>query len=190
MTRILLFLSLLARAATPVPAHTPTPTPAWAREPAAYRNVPFDTPYADFPGRLLLTGCHPGTTDHEPGQRTCESNGFQANGVAVDDVLYFQNDLFVGVSMSFDSDDYEKLREVFVFKYGEPSRLDTTRLSSREGGRFDNETMSWDGRKVTVSIERYGESLDKGSASMFVNSYLDEQEKQRRSRLKKDSDAF
>ena len=186
MTRILLFLSILAGAATP----TPTPAPVWAKEPSAYRGVSFGTPYADFPGRLLLTGCHPSTTDHEPGQRTCESSGFQANGVAVEDVLYFHNDLFVGVSMSFDSDDYEKLREVFALKFGEPSRLETTRLSSRSGTRFDDETMSWDGRRVTVSIDRYGESLEKGSATMFLNSYLEQQEKERQERLKKDADAF
>ena len=186
VTRILLLLSLLAGAAAP----TPTPTPAWAKEPSAYRGVAFGTPYADFPGRLLLTGCHPSTTDHEPGQRTCESNGFQANGVAVEDVLFFQNDLFVGVSMSFESDDYEKLREVFVTKFGEPTHLETTRLSSRSGARFDNETMGWDGRKVAVSIERYGETLEKGSATMFLNSYLEQQEKERQERLKKDADSF
>lgn len=182
--RILLFLLTL------VGAPAPTPTPAWAREPAAYRGVPFGTPYADMPGRLLLTGCHPSSRDHEPGRRTCEGNGFQANGVAVDDVLFFQDDLFVGASLSFDSDDYEKLRELFVLKYGEPTRLETTRISSRSGTRFDNETMNWDGRKVAVSIERYGESLEKGSATLFLLSYLEQQEKERQERLKKDADVF
>ncbi len=186
MTPILLLLSSLAIA---LPA-IPTPGPAWGKEPTVYKKVPFGMPYAEMEGRILLTGCHPSSRDHESGKRTCEGNGFQSNGVSVDDVFLFQDDVFVGVTMSFDSDDYERLRDVFVAKYGEPGRLETTRVTTRAGTRFDNETMNWDGRRVSVSLQRYGESLEKGSAAIFLNSYLEQQEKERQERLKKDADVF
>jgi hypothetical protein len=185
----LLFL-LLTGAAAATPTATPTRLPAWDREPAAYRKVPIGTAYADMQGRILLTRCRPDSKDHEQGERTCESSGFQSNGASVDDVFFFQDDVFVGVTMSFVSDDYERLREVFLAKYGEPTRLETTRISTRTGTRFDNETLNWDGGKVSVSLQRYGESLENGSATLFLNSYLEEQEKQRREKLKRDADAF
>lgn len=182
----LLLVSILAAAPHP----TPTPGPAWDKEPSAYRKVPFGLPYSEMEGRILLTGCKPGTREHEPGRRTCDGDGFQSNGASVEDVFLFQDDIFVGATMSFDSDDYERLREIFLAKYGEPARLQTTRVTTRTGTRFDNETLNWDGGKVSVSLQRYGESLDKGSATMFLNSYLDQQEKQRQDKLKKEADAF
>ena len=141
-------------------------------------------------GRILLTGCRPNSREHEAGQRTCNGQGFQSNGVAVDDVFVFQDDVLVGITMEFPSDGYEKLREVFLVKYGEPSRLETTRIVTRPGERFDNEIVNWDGRKTSVSLERYGDSLEKGAASIFWNSYLEAREKERQERLKKDADAF
>jgi hypothetical protein len=184
--KVVFLLLHLAAVAT----RTPTPAPAWEKEPTVYKKIPLGLPYAEMEGRILLIRCRPNSRDHEPGQRTCEGNGLQVNGVPVDDVFVFQADIFVGVTMFFSSDDYERLREVFLIKYGEPSRLETTRVTTRTGTRFDNETLHWDGRKVTASLERYGDSLEKGSATIFLNSYLKEQEKERQDRLKKEADAF
>jgi hypothetical protein len=184
MLPLLLFCAALP--AIPVP----TPGPAWKQEPDAYRKIPLGLPYAEMEGRILLTGCKPSSREHESGLRTCAGEGFETNGVAVQDVFVFQDDVFVGAVMSFASEDYEKLRDVFEFKYGEPMRLETTRVSTASGGRFDNETLNWDGRKASVALERYGDSLEKGSASIFLNSYLEAREKERLDRLKKDADAF
>jgi hypothetical protein len=184
----MILLLLLHLALPPIPA--PTPTPAWEQEPTAYKKIPLGLPYADMEGRILLTGCQPSSREHESGRRTCDGEGFQSNGVAIDDVFVFQDDVFVGVTMSFASEDYERLRDVFQVKYGEPSRLETTRVATRPGARFDNETLNWDGRKASVSLERYGDSLEKGSASIFLNSYLEAREKERQERLKKDADTF
>jgi hypothetical protein len=173
-----------------VVTRTPTPAPVWDKEPAAYKKISFGTPYSEFEGQILLTGCKPSTRDHEAGQRTCDGNGFQANGVVVDDVFVFQDDSFVGVSLFFAAEDYERLREVFLVKYGEPARLETTRVTTRTGTRFDDEILHWDGRKVTVSLERYGDSLERGSATIFLNSYLEQQAKERQEHLKKEADAF
>ncbi len=141
-------------------------------------------------GRILLTGCKPSTREHEPGLRTCDGEGFRSNGVAVQDMFIFQDDVFVGATMSFPAEDYEKLRDVFEVKYGEPSRLETTRVATSSGARFDNEKLNWDGRKASVSLERYGDSLAMGSASIFLNSYVEAREKERQERLKKDADVF
>jgi hypothetical protein len=186
----MLFVLLLFLALPAVPVATPTPTPAWNGEPDAYKKVPLGLPYSEMAGRVLLTGCRPNTHDHESGTRTCEGNGFQSNGVSVDDVFVFEDDVFVGVTMSFASDDYERLREVFQVKYGEPPRLETTRITTRGGTRYDNETLNWDGRKVSVSLQRYGDSLERGSATLFLNSYVEAEEKKRQEKLKKDADAF
>jgi hypothetical protein len=187
----LLFLLLrLALPATPVPTPTPAPVPAWEQEPTAYKKISLGLPYADMEGRILLTGCQPSAREHEAGRRACDGEGFQSNGVAVADVFVFYDDVFVGVSMSFASEDYERLRDVFETKYGEPTRLETTRVSTPSGARFDNETLNWDGRKASVSLERYGDSLAKGSASILLNSYVEAREKERQERLKKDADAF
>jgi hypothetical protein len=175
---------------SPIGTRTPTPAPVWDKEPTAYKKIPFGTPYAEFEGQILLTGCKPATRDHESGQRTCEGSGFQANGVSVDDVFLFQDDSFVGVSLFFAAEDYEKLREVFLVKYGEPARLETTRVTTRTGTRFDDEILHWDGRKVTVSLERYGDSLERGSATIFLNGYLEQQDRQRQERLKKEAETF
>ncbi len=186
----MLFASLLFLALPVIPVATPTPPPSWPQEPVAYKKVPFGLPYAEMAGRVLLTGCRPNTSEHESGTRTCDGNGFQANGVAVDDVFVFEDDVFEGATLSFASDDYEKLREVFQVKYGEPSRLETTRVTTRSGTRYDNETLNWDGRRVSVSLQRYGESLERGTGSLFLSSYLEALEKKRQEKLKKDADAF
>lgn len=183
-----MILLLLLLALPPIPA--PTPTPPWNQEPTAYRKVPLGLPYAEMEGRILLTGCKPSTREHESGLRTCDGQGFQTNGVAVQDVFVFQDDVFVGAMMSFPAEDYEKLRDVFEVKYGEPSRLETTRVATPSGARFDNEKVNWDGRNASVSLERYGDSLAMGSASIFLNTYVEAREKERQERLKKDADAF
>jgi hypothetical protein len=182
-------LLLLGQLAT-LPRPTPTPVPAWPAEPADYRKIPLGLPYAQMEGRILLTGCRPNTREHESGRRTCDGNGFLSGGVTVEDVFLFQDDVFVGVVMSFPSDDYEKLRDIFEFKYGEPGRLQTTRVTTRAGTRYDNEILNWDGRKASVSLQRYGDSLEKGSATILLNSYVEQQERERRERLKRDADAF
>jgi len=191
MPTVSLFLFLFAALlGARVPLPPPTPTPGWSKEPTAYRTIPFGLPYADMEGRVLLTGCHPGTREHESGTRTCEGSGFRSNGAAVEDVFVFQDDLFVGVSLSFDSDDYEKLREVFLVKYGEPTRLETTRVMTRNGTRYDNESLNWEGHSVSVSLERFGDAADKGLGTIFLNTYLEQREKERQERLRKDADVF
>ena len=184
----MLALLLLCAALPTIPV--PTPGPVWKQEPDAYRKVPLGLPYQQMEGRILLTGCKPSSREHESGSRTCNGEGFETNGVAVQDMFVFQDDVFVGAILWFPSEDYEKIRDVFQFKFGEPMRLDTTRVSTASGGRFDNEILNWDGRKASVALERHGETLDKGSATIFLNSHLEAREKERQERLKKDADAF
>jgi hypothetical protein len=176
-------------------AQPASPSPGeWVTEPDAYRGLKWGASIADgaellkdgyagtdFMARSRPCECTTGTKGglckaeldkaKVPDHRVCRTS-FHVGAVWVQDRVLFERDSFVFAAMKFDADDYSKMRDTFVEKYGPPSKQSTDAVQNRMGMKTDNETLTWVGKNVTVLLMRFSDTLDKGQALFGTNAYL------------------
>lgn len=203
MRRALLVVAFMGMVAT---ARAQTPK-TWDKEPTAYRGMEWGAPFAqahkfvDNPSVCICQdtggayfGCPqplfaPLKPNDVPDRRSCKSS-LAVAGIDVEDLLHFEEDRLVGAHMEFSEDEFDKMKEIFVEKYGRPMTSSTSDVTNRMGAHFTNESVEWRGARVTVSLDRYGSDLRKSSANIALNTFtarIVEEEKKRR---KQGTDAF
>lgn len=191
---------ILAGFASWADAQTPAAAPKpWQQEPSSYRGIPWGAaPSALVPhleatetGRRgddfrFIAGkclCDGGSEcpakkimDPPPPQRHCFSK-IEVGGVVLTETWTFLVDRLAGVNLTFDSGDYRTMRAMFVERYGEPSKTETTQFKTRGGLEAANEELSWDGPTAVVRLENYGGSIREGQANVMTHALVDEMAK-------------
>lgn len=96
-------------------------------------------------------------------------------GTALEEEWYFdKGDVYVGTRLAFDTDDYDRMRAIFVERYGPPTLRAEEPFQSRGGAKATNETLSWKGTRATVTMERFAGTISKARASVQTNAWMDE----------------
>lgn len=174
-----------------------TKAPAvWEQEPTAYRGIPWGAePRAAADsiekGKSPISGkcfcavgheCPPTKAiDPPPAQRHCFSE-ISVAGVTLNETWTFTVDHFAGVSMRFDSDNYDRMRAMFVQRYGPPTTTEHTPFKTRGGLEATNEELSWDGPIAAVRLTHFGGKITEGRASVVTKALLDEFSKEQKER--------
>jgi hypothetical protein len=88
------------------------------------------------------------------------------------------------VFISFQSKDYETLKDIFIERYGKPtsSRLDP--YQTQGGAKSTNETLMWKGPHSSINLSRYGNRITEGTALLGTNAGLEALSRDREKRIK------
>jgi hypothetical protein len=179
----------------------------WSKEPASYRGIPWGGSIDDARREVGASeGCLCADEEDlrdarfckflpepdpkkEPRFRSCRASLGVAD-ISVKDLLHFENEKFVGADMTFDVDEFEQMKDIFIEKYGQPSSTENTEVSNRMGAKFTNTELVWRGEKVTVRLERFGSDLTKSGASIVLTDYMQRRADAMREKKKKGAEAF
>lgn len=71
------------------------------------------------------------------------------------------------ISLDTKADDYEIVKSMFIQKYGKPTLQKTETVKTKVGASFQNEKLYWDGRKVSIILKKYSDTIDKSSVSVI-----------------------
>lgn len=161
--------------------------------PDSYRGVPFGASEARAREIIKFESCEATPAYFgllaKLATRMCVSS-FLVGTVKVQDFFHFRKDALVTVHMTFRSNDFENLRGVFIEKYGKPTRDQREILQNRFGAKFENETLTWAGPNVTVTLNRFASDLESGSAFFHVNAFTREYDKAQADENRKAKGAF
>lgn len=62
---------------------------------------------------------------------------------------------------------YDNVKSMLLQKYGRPLKQSSETVKTKVGAAFKNEKIYWDGKKVTIVLERYYYTIDKSRVSVI-----------------------
>jgi hypothetical protein len=187
MSRALMVLALMAFADR---AHAQSPKGQWPKEPDTYRGIRWQAPISEAAERvgnlsclceykdMARSPCQYGDADADktPETRNCLGD-LTIGSITMKEMWSFTQDKFVGAGLSFSSDDFEKLRDIFIERYGPPTSSTEDDLQTRMGAKATNRTLIWQGRAVTITLQRFSGTITEGYASIETNAHLAQKKK-------------
>lgn len=96
---------------------------------------------------------------------------FDLGDYSVSTTLDLIDDHFGRVTMTFPASEFELMRSTFVEKYGAPVSTTTVPIRTRMNVPYKNVVLRWKWTDVDAILEKYGESVDRGSASITVSDF-------------------
>ncbi len=186
-------LLLTGTAIAQVPNKTPTSAKnpnraSWRQEPSGYRDVPFGATQKEAREKLAFGSCDVPDSDAVP--ISCIVADLDVNNVSVHNTLTFSEGKLVKAAMYFPSDKYDEIRQLFYDKYGPPMKRETRSVGNKLGAAFENEFLTWSGKRVDVQMMRYASNLDMSMASFTTIKYEQEQARRAKEANEKAKSAF
>lgn len=71
--------------------------------------------------------------------------------------------------LSGNTRDFDKVKALFISKYGQPSTSTVQAVKTQAGATFENDILIWKGRRVTISLNRYSDDINTFGASVSNN---------------------
>jgi hypothetical protein len=164
----------------------------WKKEPKSFKSVPFNSSEAATKQILARARQKLDFTCSGPADRSCVVTVPEletVDGVTVKPsaeyefedklnfVFIFHKDRFVEAVGTFGNPNYEKIKAVFIERYGTPTRAQVQTVQSAAGASYENETLHWSGNIVSVTLSRFGDRVDKGDVHIYLESYMKAQQK-------------
>ncbi|MNH23287.1 hypothetical protein D3C81_2046010 [compost metagenome] len=72
---------------------------------------------------------------------------------------------------------------MFIQKYGKPTLQKTEAVKTKVGAMFQNEKLYWDGRKVSIILKKYSDTIEKSSVSVINKAVATKAVEAQRSKL-------
>jgi hypothetical protein len=88
------------------------------------------------------------------------------------------------VLLSFESKNYETLKEISIERYGKPTSSQKEPYKTQGGAESTNEILMWQGPHSFIRLSRYGNRITEGSAMMGTNESLEAFSKKRDEEIK------
>jgi hypothetical protein len=157
----------------------------WAKEPTSFLGVPFDSNLHDASVIVVFGTCYEKKNDKD-----CDLQYYLTPERFTNFHFRFHNDRFVFVSGEFINDDYQQVKDLFVERYGKPMSSNDGRVQGDGGGVFRNDTLYWTGRKMFLSLSKYGSTVDEGTIQLALHSYTVEKDREDAKTRKKAASGF
>jgi hypothetical protein len=156
----------------------------WPLEPKEFRGIPF-------PGASKAEVTKKFAIDDRFCQSTsCLDENFALADVPIQTLFDFANDKLVQIFMSFSSSAFQKVKAIFVERYGPPTTTQTSTVRTRGGVEYQNETVIWLGTAVEVHVVKYGTTVEDGAVLFLDRIRRDEETKAGEQARKKAAASF
>jgi hypothetical protein len=104
------------------------------------------------------------------------------DGIPITFVMNFIESQFVAAQIGFQSEDFTKIEEIFVKRYGRPTRVKNTEMQNAMRAKFMNREIEWNGKKVTITLVKYAGNVTSGSGFIGQRTWLEHRARQSRKR--------
>lgn len=190
MSKKLLILSILFSVATSF-----AQTKRWDKEPETVFGIPLGEA---IPAGLVPT-CPPVGRENgykQPTELCIEfSSGRYANEIAALNALpfrdiahsssiHFDDGRVSNILISLNHNGYDKMRQILVERYGEPTKIERSTVTSMAGASIDSERLSWVGVKNSVSLSERSDRIDRSLVVFSNNALTQSAEKKRKNAVK------
>jgi len=105
------------------------------------------------------------------------------DGIPVNFVMNFIESQFVAAQLGFRPEDFTKIEEIFVKRYGRPTHVKNTEVQNAMRAKFMNREVEWIGKKVTIRLVKYAGSVTSGSGLIGQQAWFDHRARQSRKRV-------
>ncbi len=160
----------------------------WPNEPKDFRGVPFGATEKEAVAKLGVNSRNCSANGGD--RRTCFVPRQTIGEVSTEEVYEFASDKLVNVIVGFHSDQFSYLRDVFVKKYGEPTKVEKTPVKTNAGAEFENEELVWIGDSKVVSLRRYSGTITDGMATIADRAWSEARMKEVEEAKKKAAKSF
>lgn len=156
---------IIAGSAIAAPKNS-SPKP-WAQEPDSFMGISFDQklvyslPQCPAGYDLPTAPCR-----GEPYQGLYTIKGTPAIGLGYSLSAMAKTGPVDYFYLTTHSDDFLRLEQLFISKYGQPSKRSTEVVKTKVGAEFTNERLHWIGKKVEILLQKYDGDIDTSSASL------------------------
>lgn len=65
--------------------------------------------------------------------------------------------------------DFDKVKELFITKYGQPTASAVQQVKTKAGASFANDVLAWKGAHVTITLSRYADDINSFGAAISNN---------------------
>jgi len=168
-SKIAFFALGICLAGSSLAAKKSTEPEPWKLEPDSFMGIKFSSNI-----KYDLTQCPDG---YEPPKEMCYQKpysdlyilnglpniglvgGYQLSAKVKDSAIqYFY--------LSASSDDFARLSQILISKYGKPTRSESEPVKTKGGATFTNEKLSWSGGKVLIVLSKYADDINTSSVSV------------------------
>lgn len=157
------------------------PAAAWKQEPDSFLGLPLNGNLSDLPDcqRGVIGFKQPVRCANRSSATYLQINPNPDIGLhylySLDAKLF--DDSIQYIYMSGRTEDFEKLKDIFIQRYGKPHSDVTSEVKTRAGASFEDETLKWVGSKVTIVLSRYSDDINSYGASISVNQVQERYER-------------
>jgi len=167
MKSICAFILLSAVIATPVLAAKKPAETRWAKEPDSFMGLRFDQKVD-----AALPACPPGVgiqkqMCHEPPYTNLYTvRGGPPVGFGYSLSVFAGGAGVESFYLTTNSDNFSQLAALFTTKYGAPLSSTSEIVKTKGGASFTNETLSWRGSKVSITIQKFAGDINTSAATI------------------------
>ena len=154
----------------------------WPKEPNGFAGVPWGANRKDADAVLQFRRC----TDIDEDRVYCTGSS-RGPGLTAGT---FYRDRLVAITVSFASLRFDEIKGIFLEKYGRPAQTDRPVLQNRMGAHFTDERLGWQGKRIVLVLDKYGEDLETGTAMFSTLEWERILERLAREKAKKQAKDF
>jgi hypothetical protein len=138
----------------------------------SFRSVPFGTSQRDAMSGLKFKDGDCSVV--AIGGSLCEpiAPSLRIGTVPTNEKYRFDDDAqFVGVVVGFAAGNYDFMKDVFIVKYGQPTTIVTSQVSTKGGTQLENELVTWKTGDLVVKMVRYAASSEVSQATIETSKW-------------------
>lgn len=153
---------------------------AW-NEPAGFRDIPWGASPDLVRQRIPSLYCAPST-------HTC-SGYVMIGDIRVFTMMQFESGGMDIVALRFPTEHFTTMKSIFIARYGQPHVRSMPTVQNHMGAQFVNETLDWQGPRVSITLKQYGTELTHSSGILMTKEHVrahQEHKKQKVNEGKKD----
>jgi hypothetical protein len=139
-----------------------------AKKPTGYADVPWGASEKELREKLHMTNEWDCLAINDV--QHCQTH-FDLGDYAVMVTLDLIDDKFGRVTMSFWNSEWDQMNAAFLQKYGPPQSSATVPVRTTMNVPYTNVVMTWRWADVDARLERYGDTVDKGFASITTTAF-------------------
>ncbi|RON88458.1 hypothetical protein [Pseudomonas fluorescens] len=167
MKSVLAFILLSAVVAAPALAAKKPAATTWTQEPDSFMGLRFDQKVdVALPACPRGVGIHKQMCHEPPYTNLYTVNGGPSVGFGYSLSVFAGGSGVESFYLSTNSDNFSQLAELFTTKYGTPQSSTSEVVKTKGGASFTNETLSWRGSKVSITLQKFAGDINTSAATI------------------------